>query len=123
MVWRLFYLEDFWQQWKEWLYQEFADIGLAYNEALDASDEHSIIQFNSLMYLKCRREASSWLTSADASRDQMAWKMLERQLKALAGKAERGVFNLSTKLYVDEQQIVIRLNFRYDPEQHIIYVS
>lgn len=49
--------------------------------------------------------------------------MLEKQLHAFADKADRGVPRLTSKLHMNEEQIIIRLNFCYDPDQHIIYVS
>lgn len=117
----MIYFDEFLQQWKVWLELALMDSGMEYKAV--AGEELATVKANSLMYLQAQREASPWLTNADASRDQIAWKMLERQLKALADKADRGSFNLSTKLHVDEQQIVIRLNFRYDLEQHVVYVS
>jgi hypothetical protein len=49
--------------------------------------------------------------------------MLERQLRELAKKAEKGTFDLVSKLHLEENQIQIVLSFSYDDEQHIVYVS
>ncbi|MEL0635325.1 hypothetical protein V6259_00900 [Marinomonas sp. TI.3.20] len=115
------YLEQFMQQWKVYLKQHFKRCGLSYVEV--EGDDQLDIKANSLTYFACLRTTSQSIFNMDESRDELAWIMLEKQLKALAKKAEIGASNLVSKLYIEETQILIRLNFSYDNEQHIIYVG
>lgn len=115
------YLEQFMQQWKAYLLSEFTVYGLNYNET--DSSENFDIKTNSLLYFGWLRRTLQSTTKMDESRDDVAWMMLERQLRELAKKAEKGSENLVSKLYFDERQIQIDLNFSYDDEQHIVYVS
>ena len=117
------YLEQFRQQWKAYLTQQLSLSGLSYlvSDAGDAAD----IKANSLAYFACMRMRahSIELLGVGEERDGVAWVMLEKQLKALAEKAEKGTFDLVSKLHLEENQIQIVLNFSYDEEQHIFYVS
>ncbi|MGO2353814.1 MAG: hypothetical protein ACTH58_03645 [Marinomonas foliarum] len=115
------YLDQFMQQWKTYLQQQLSLCGMNYivSEAGDAVD----IKTNSLAYFAWLRTHSIELVGVDESRDKVAWVMLEKQLKALAEKAEKGTFDLVSKLHLEESQIQIVLNFGYDDEQHIVYVS
>jgi len=109
------------QQWKAYLLNELAVYGLAYTET--DSGESFDIKTNSLFYFAWLRKTFQSTTKMDESRDDIAWMMLERQLRELAKKAEKGSANLVSKMHFDERQIQIVLNFRYDDEQHIVYVS
>ncbi|UTV99613.1 hypothetical protein KDW99_00260 [Marinomonas rhizomae] len=115
------YLDQFMQQWKTYLQQQLSLCGMNYivSEAGDATD----IKTNSLAYFTWLRTHSIELVGIDEARDNVAWVMLEKQLKAFAEKAEKGTFNLVSKLHLEESQIQIVLNFNYDDEQHIVYVS
>ncbi|QRV22331.1 hypothetical protein [Marinomonas foliarum] len=115
------YLDQFMQQWKTYLQQQLSLCGMNYivSEAGDAAD----IKTNSLAYFSWLRTTSGANKSFDESRDEVAWIMLEKQLKAFAEKAEKGTFDLVSKLHLEENQIQIVLNFSYDDEQHIVYVS
>ncbi|REG83830.1 hypothetical protein [Marinomonas pollencensis] len=115
------YLEEFMQQWKMYLKQHLSHFGLSYVET-DSGDDLDV-KVNSLAYFRALRETSTTLNSLDDSRDDLAWTMLEKQLSALARKAEVGTSNLAAKLHIDTTQIQISLNFSYDNEQHIVYVS
>ncbi|SHE93218.1 hypothetical protein SAMN02745753_01081 [Marinomonas polaris DSM 16579] len=115
------YLEQFMQQWKAYLKQQFSQCGLSYIET-DSGDSVDL-KANSLVYFRWLRMASRAGNNFDESRDGIAWVMLEKQLKALAEKAEKGTFDLVSKLHLEESQIQIVLNFNYDDEQHIVYVS
>lgn len=109
------------QQWKVHLKQQLSLCGLSYvvSEAGGSTD----IKANSLAYFAWLRTHSIELVGVDESRDKVAWIMLEKQLKAFADKAENGTFDLVSKLHLEESQIQIVLNFSYDDEQHIVYVS
>lgn len=109
------------QQWKTYLQQQLSLCGMNYivSEAGDAAD----IKTNSLAYFAWLRAHSIELVGVDEARDGVAWVMLEKQLKVFAEKAEKGTFDLVSKLYLEESQIQIVLNFSYDDEQHIVYVS
>lgn len=109
------------QQWKAYLQQQLAQCGMSYVDT-DAGDSLDI-KMNSLAYFRCLRTTSRADSGFDESRDEVAWVMLEKQLKAFAEKAEKGTFDLVLKLHLEENQIQIRLNFSYDDEQHIVYVS
>ncbi|WP_394180532.1 hypothetical protein [Marinomonas posidonica] len=115
------YLDQFMQQWKMYLQQQLSICGMNYivSETGDAAD----IKTNSLAYFAWLRTNSIELVGVDESRDDVAWVMLEKQLKAFADKAEKGTFDLVSKLHLEEGQIQIVLNFSYDNEQHIFYVS
>jgi hypothetical protein len=115
------YLEQFMQQWKTYLTQQLSHCGLSYvvTEVGDSLD----IKANSLAYFSWLRTSNRANNGLDESRDGVAWIMLEKQLKALAEKAEKGTFDLVSKLHLEESQIQIVLNFSYDDEQHIFYVS
>jgi hypothetical protein len=76
-----------------------------------------------LVYFSWLRTAFKSVSEINESRDAIAWIMLERQLRELAKKAEKGTFDLISKLHIEESQIQISLNFSYDDEQHIVYVS
>ncbi len=115
------YLEQFMQQWKAYLLSEFTVYGLDYNET-DSSEDFDI-KTNSLVYFGWLRRTFQSTNNMDESRDDVVWIMLERQLRELAKKAEKGSANLVSKMCFDERQIQIILNFSYDDEQHIIYVS
>ena len=115
------YLEQFMQQWKAYLLSEFAVYGLDYNKT--DSSEHFDIKRNSLLYFGWLRRMFQSTTKMDESRDDIAWVMLERQLRELAVKAEKGSANLVSKMHFNERQIQVILNFSYDDEQHIVYVS
>ena len=115
------YLDQFMQQWKAYLKQQFPHCGLSY-VATDAGDSVDI-KANSLAYFSWLRTTSRAGNNFDESRDGVAWVLLEKQLKALAEKAEKGTFDLVSKLHLEESQIQIVLNFSYDGEQHIVYVS
>lgn len=117
----LSYLDQFMQQWKVHLKQQLSLCGLSYvvSEAGGSTD----IKANSLAYFAWLRTHSIELVGVDESRDKVAWIMLEKQLKAFADKAENGTFDLVSKLHLEESQIQIVLNFSYDDEQHIVYVS
>jgi hypothetical protein len=109
------------QQWKAYLLSEFAVYGLGYSET-DGNGSFDI-KVNSLLYFGWLRKTFKLTAIMDESRDDVAWVMLEKQLIELAKKAENGSENLVSKLYFDERQIQIDLNFSYDDEQHIIYVN
>lgn len=115
------YLDQFMQQWKVYLKQQFSHCGLSYvaTEVGDSVD----IKVNSLAYFSWLRTTSRAGNNFDESRDGVAWVILEKQLKALAEKAEKGTFDLVSKLHLEESQIQIVLNFSYDDDQHIFYVS
>lgn len=115
------YFDQFMQQWKAFLTQQLSISGLSYfvSDAGDAVD----IKTNSLAYFAWLRTHSIELVGIDEARDGVAWVMLEKQLKAFAEKAEKGTFDLVSKLHLEESQIQIVLNFSYDDEQHIVYVS
>lgn len=115
------YLDQFMQQWKTYLKQQLSHCGLSYTET--GSGDSIDIKMNSLAYFRCLRTISRADTGLEESRDGIAWVMLEKQLKAFAEKAEKGTFDLVSKLHLEENQIQIRLNFSYDDEQHIVYVS
>lgn len=115
------YLDQFMQQWKAYLLNEFAAHGLGYMET-DVDDSVDI-RANSLAYFCWLRTTSRADNGFGESRDAIAWKMLERQLKDLARKAEKGSASLVSKLHLDERQIQVSLSFSYDAEQHIVYVS
>lgn len=115
------YLDQFMQQWKAYLKQQFSLCGLSYIET-DSGDSVDI-KVNSLAYFRWLRTTSRAECSMDESRDTLAWIMLEKQLRSLANKAENGTFDLVSKLHLEESQIQIVLNFSYDDEQHIFYVS
>ena len=115
------YLDQFIQQWKAYLLSEFVTNRLDYGET-DSSDFFDI-KTNSLIYFSCLRTASKSKNEIDESRDDIAWMMLERQLRELAKKAEQGSSNLVSKMHLNERQIQVTLNFSYDNEQHIFYVS
>jgi len=117
----LLYFDQFMQQWKAYIKQQFSHFGLSY-VATDAGDSVDI-KANSLAYFSWLRATSRAGNNFDESRDGVAWIMLEKQLKALAEKAEKGTFDLVSKLHLEESQIQIVLNFSYDEEQHIVYVS
>jgi hypothetical protein len=109
------------QQWKVYLKQQLSLSGLSYivSDLGDGVD----IRVNSLAYFAWLRTLSIELVGIDEARDGVAWVMLEKQLKAFADKAENGTFDLVSKLHLEESQIQIVLNFSYDDEQHIVYVS
>ncbi|MFD1382980.1 hypothetical protein ACFQ45_06365 [Rhodanobacter aciditrophus] len=116
------YFNQFLSQWQAHLKQEMRANGLEYQES--AEPEYDEVRTNTLVYLQSLRRLSPDLAGVNGEqRDSVAWRMLEQQLKGFARKADRGVLTLASKLHMNEEQIVIRLNFRYDPEQHIIYVS
>ncbi|WP_137168857.1 hypothetical protein [Marinomonas sp. FW-1] len=115
------YLDQFMLQWKAYLMQQLSLCGLSYVTS-DAGDSLDI-KANSLAYFAWLRTHSIELAGIDEERDSVAWVMLEKQLKALANKAENGTFDLVSKLHLEESQIQIHLNFSYDDEQHIVYVS
>lgn len=116
------YLDQFMQQWKVYLKQQLSRCGLSY-VASDAGDDVDI-RVNSLAYFAWLRTHSIELVGIDdEARDGVAWVMLEKQLRAFADKAENGTFDLVSKLHLEESQIQIVLNFSYDDEQHIVYVS
>jgi len=115
------YFDQFMQQWKAYLTQQLSLSGLSYLVS-DAGDDEDI-KTNSLAYFAWLRTHSIELVGIDEARDNVAWVMLEKQLKAFAEKAEKGTFDLVSKLYLEESQIQIVLNFNYDDEQHIVYVS
>lgn|GEM_PF-1649217 len=115
------YLDQFMQQWKAYLTQQLSLCGLSY-VASDAGDVVDI-KANSLAYFAWLRTHSIELVGIDEARDNVAWVMLEKQLKTFAEKAEKGTFDLVSKLHLEENQIQIYLNFSYDDEQHIVYVS
>ena len=115
------HLDRFMQQWKIYLKQRLSRCGLSY-VASDAGDGVDI-KVNSLAYFRWLRTASGANNGLDESRDEVAWVMLEKQLRAFADKAENGTFDLVSKLHLEESQIQIVLNFSYDDEQHIVYVS
>ena len=117
----LSYLDQFMQQWKVYLKQQLSLYELRY-VASDAGDGVDI-KANSLAYFAWLRTHSIELVGIDEARDGVAWVMLEKQLKAFADKAEKGTFDLVSKLHLEESQIQIVLNFSYDDEQHIVYVS
>lgn len=109
------------QQWKTYLLNEFTAHRLSYLETEDG--DFFDIKANSLVYFSWLRTEFKSVSEMDESRDAIAWKMLERQLSELAKKAEKGSANLVSKLHLDERQIQVTLNFSYDDEQHIVYVS
>lgn len=115
------YLEEFMQQWKAYLIKEMTDSGLSVTatQGVDNVD----IKANSLAYFRWLRTTSTLLMGTDESRDLAAWVMLEKQLTAKAKMAERGTSSLVSKLYIEENQVQIHLNFSYDEEQHIVFVS
>jgi hypothetical protein len=115
------YLEQFMQQWKAYFLNEFTAHGFVYLETEDG--DFFDIKANSLVYFSWLRTTSRADDGFDESSDAIAWKMLERQLRELAKKAEKGTFDLVSKLHLEESQIQIVLNFSYDDEQHIVYVS
>ncbi|WP_227804029.1 hypothetical protein [Marinomonas profundi] len=115
------YFDQFMQQWKAYLTQQLSQCGLRY-EVSDAGDVVDI-KTNSLAYFAWLRTHSIELVGIDEARDGVAWVMLEKQLKILAEKAEKGTFDLVSKLHIEASQIQIDLNFSYDDEQHIVYVS
>tara|TARA_R110001606_G_C15077524_1_gene616811 strand:+ start:270 stop:623 length:354 start_codon:yes stop_codon:yes gene_type:complete len=115
------YLEQFMQQWKAYLLNEFTAHGFVYLETEDG--DFSDIKANSLIYFSWLRTAFKSVSEVNESRDAIVWIMLERQLRELAKKAEKGTFDLISKLHIEESQIQISLNFSYDDEQHIVYVS
>ncbi|MGB5998754.1 MAG: hypothetical protein WBG31_15770 [Marinomonas sp.] len=115
------YLEQFMQQWKTYLKQQLEACGLDYS-VTDGGDT-SDIKANSLIYFRALRRSAKSITEMDPARDDLAWTMLEKQLIMLAKKAEIGTSSLVSKLHIEAPQILIRLNFSYDNEQHIIYVS
>lgn len=117
----LSHLDQFMQQWKVYLKQQLSLYELRY-VASDAGDRVDI-KTNSLVYFRWLRTTSRAGDNFDDSRDDVAWVMLEKQLKAFAEKAEKGTFDLVSKLHLEESQIQIVLNFSYDDEQHIVYVS
>ncbi|AEF53113.1 hypothetical protein Mar181_0044 [Marinomonas posidonica IVIA-Po-181] len=109
------------QQWKVYLQHQLSHAGIRY-KVTNGGDVFDI-KANSIAYLSWLRMRSHLSVELDESRDSIAWFMLEKQLKALAYKAEKGRSNLVSKLYIEESQIHICLNFNYDDEQHVIYVS
>ena len=115
------YFDQFMQQWKAYLTQQLSLSGLSYliSDAGDAKD----VKTNSLAYFAWLRTHSIELVGIDEARDGVAWVMLEKQLRAFADKAENGTFDLVSKLHLEKSQIQIVLNFSYDDEQHIVYVS
>lgn len=117
----LSYLDQFMQQWKVYLKQQLSLCGLSYivSDLGDGVD----IRVNSLAYFAWLRTHSIELVGIDEARDGVAWVMLEKQLKIFAEKAENGTFDLVSKLHLEKSQIQIVLNFSYDDEQHIVYVS
>ncbi|WP_100636192.1 hypothetical protein AB8E32_16965 [Marinomonas polaris] len=115
------YFDQFMQQWKVYLKQQFSHCGLSY-VATDAGDSMDI-KANSLAYFSWLRTTFRADHGFDESRDTLAWTMLEKQLRSLANKAENGTFDLVSKLHLEESQIQIVLNFSYDDDQHIFYVS
>ncbi|MBJ7536332.1 hypothetical protein [Marinomonas transparens] len=115
------YLEPFIQQWKTYLKQQLSQCGLNY-VVTDVGDSFDI-KANSVAYFRWLRTANKINKGLHESRDELVWIMLEKQLRALANKAEKGTSNLVSRLHFDESQIQIRLNFSYDDEQHIFYVS
>lgn len=115
------YLDQFMQQWKVYLKQQLSLYELRY-VASDAGDRVDI-KTNSLVYFRLLRTTSRAGDNFDDSRDDVAWVMLEKQLKIFAEKAENGTFDLVSKLHLEKSQIQIVLNFSYDDEQHIVYVS
>lgn len=117
----LSYLDQFMQQWKVYLKQQLSLYELRYV----ASDAGGIVDIkaNSLAYFAWLRTHSIVLVGIDEARDGVAWVMLEKQLKIFVEKAENGTFDLVSKLHLEESQIQIVLNFSYDDEQHIVYVS
>jgi len=117
----LSYFHQFLNQWQTQLKHEMAVFGLDYRVVDE--NEYSEVQTNTLRYLKYRRSVLPHFIAVKEERDNVAWLMLEKQLHAFADKADRGVPRLTSKLHMNEEQIIIRLNFCYDPDQHIIYVS
>lgn len=117
----LFHLDQFMQQWKTYLKQQLSFSGLSYlvSEAGDTAD----LKANSLAYFRWLRTTSRADSGFNESRDEVAWVMLEKQLRAFADKAENGTFDLVSKLHLEASQIRIVLNFSYDDEQHTVYVS
>ena len=115
------YLEQFMQQWKSYLKQQLEAFGLGY-VITDGGDTFDL-KANSLVYFRALRRSAKSITEMDSARDNLVWTMLEKQLIALANKAEIGALDLSSKLHIEAPQILICLNFSYDNEQHIIYVS
>lgn len=115
------YLDQFMQQWKAYIKQQLFHFGLSY-VVTDAGDSIDI-KANSLAYFSWLRMASRAGNNFDESRDGIAWVMLEKQLRTFAEKAEKGTFDLVSKLHLEENQIQIYLNFSYDNEQHIVYVG
>ena len=115
------HLDQFMQQWKVYLKQQLSLCGLSY--VVSAADGSTDIKANSLAYFAWQRTHSIELVGVDEARDEVAWVMLEKQLKAFADKAEKGTFDLVSKLHLEESQIQILLNFSYDEEQHIVLVS
>lgn len=115
------YFDQFMQQWKAYLTQQLSQCGLRYvvSDAGGSVD----IKANSMAYFAWLRTHSIELVGIDEARDGVAWVMLEKQLKILAEKAEKGTFDLVSKLHIEASQIQIDLNFSYDDEQHIVYVS
>ncbi|KZN14385.1 hypothetical protein OA79_05855 [Marinomonas sp. TW1] len=108
-------------QWKEYLQQHLDHAEIPY-QVTNNGDELDI-KVNSLAYLSWLRSKSHASVGLDESRDNVAWLMLNKQLRAFADKADRGVLKLASRLHMNEEQIIIRLDFCYDPEQHIVYVS
>jgi len=109
------------RQWKVYLLSEFTAYGLDYNETDDNGDFD--IKINSLLYFGWLRKTFKLTAIMDESRDDVAWVMLDKQLRELAIKAEKGSDNLVSKMHFHERQVQVILNFSYDNEQHIIYVS
>jgi superoxide dismutase len=109
------------QQWKAYLLTEFVTYGLDYSETNNSEDFD--IKTNSLRYFSWLRTVVKSLNEMDESRDDVAWVVLERQLRELAKKAEKGSANLASKMHFNERKIQVVLNFSYDDEQHIVYVS
>lgn len=76
----LSYFDQFMQQWKMYLKQQLSQCGLSYiaTEAGDGVD----IKTNSLAYFCWLRTISRADSGFDESRDEVAWVMLEKQLRA-----------------------------------------
>ena len=112
------YLDQFMQQWKAYLTQQLSLSGLSY--LVSGAGDSVDIKANSLAYFAWLRTHSIELAGIDEARDEVAWVMSEKQLKALVNKAENGTFDLVSKLHLEANQIQIVLNFSYDDEQHIL---
>lgn len=115
------YFNQFLKQWQTHLKREMVVFELGYRVLEE--HEYGEVQANTLRYLQHRRRLSSHSIVMNGERDNVAWLMLDKQLRAFADKADRGVLKLASRLHMNEEQIIIRLDFCYDPEQHIVYVS